>query len=473
MAYEVILPKLGQTVEEGRIVEWLKEEGDEIQRGDVLFTVETDKAVLDVESKRKGYLRRILVPEGELLPVLTVVGIITRTVDEEYELPEGTAEAEDAEAPAEVETEEAEADEDLTEAERAARVGRIFASPRARKYAREHGVDISGVTGTGPNGRIVEQDVIDFLASAPKASPVAERVAEQLGVNLRAIDGTGPRGRIVKADVLAAAEAEEEAAAPAPEPQVETPVPTPQAEEAAAVAAPEIPAPAAGERVPLTGVRGVIAERMHASHTTTAPVTLTMEVDATDFVAARERLKANLADELGFNIGYNDLLIKVAARALRRFPYVNARLVDDEIVHLDEVNIGLAIDTERGLLVPNVPDADQKSLIEVARTVRNLVDRARKATLTPDEFTGGTFTITNLGMYEVDAFTPIINAPETAILGVGRIKAVPAVVDNEVTIRQRMWLSLTFDHRLVDGAPAARFLQYIKRLIEEPYLLIA
>jgi pyruvate dehydrogenase E2 component (dihydrolipoamide acetyltransferase) len=394
-------------------------------------------------------------------------------VDEEYELPEGTAEAEDAEAPAEVETEEAEADEDLTEAERAARVGRIFASPRARKYAREHGVDISGVTGTGPNGRIVEQDVIDFLASAPKASPVAERVAEQLGVNLRAIDGTGPRGRIVKADVLAAAEAEEEAAAPAPEPQVETPVPTPQAEEAAAVAAPEIPAPAAGERVPLTGVRGVIAERMHASHTTTAPVTLTMEVDATDFVAARERLKANLADELGFNIGYNDLLIKVAARALRRFPYVNARLVDDEIVHLDEVNIGLAIDTERGLLVPNVPDADQKSLIEVARTVRNLVDRARKATLTPDEFTGGTFTITNLGMYEVDAFTPIINAPETAILGVGRIKAVPAVVDNEVTIRQRMWLSLTFDHRLVDGAPAARFLQYIKRLIEEPYLLIA
>lgn len=462
MAYEVILPKLGQTVEEGRIVEWLKEEGDEIQRGDVLFTVETDKAVLDVESKRKGYLRRILVEEGSLLPVLTVVGIITRTEDEDYELPAGAVEAEAVEAPDTVPEEaDVETDESLTEAERAARAGRVFASPRARKYAREHGVEIANVTGTGPNGRIVEQDVIDYLAAQPKASPVAEHMAEQLGVDLREVTGTGPRGRIVKADVLAAAEVEEAEAEEAPQPTVA------EVEEALA------PQPAAGERVRLTGVRKVIAERMHASHTTTAPVTLTMEVDATAFVAARERLKASLGDELDFNIGYNDLLIKVAAQALRRFPYVNARLVDDEIVRLEAINVGLAIDTERGLLVPNVPDADAKNLVEVAKTVRDLVDRARKATLTPDEFSGGTFTVTNLGMYDVDAFTPIINAPETAILGVGRIKAVPAAVDGEVAIRQRMWLSLTFDHRLVDGAPAARFMQYIKRLIEEPYLLLA
>jgi pyruvate dehydrogenase E2 component (dihydrolipoamide acetyltransferase) len=427
----------------------------------VLFTVETDKAVLDVESKRKGYLRRILVDEGTLLPVLTVVGIITRTEDEAYELPEGVEGGEEVEAPEpapQAEEAPSEPEEALTEAERAARAGRIFASPRARKYAREHGVDIADVTGTGPNGRIVEQDVMDFLASAPKASPVAERMAEQLGVNLRELTGSGPRGRIVKADVLAAAEPQAESVEEA-EPEIEVPV--------------EAPAPAVGERVALSGVRGVIAERMHASHVTTAPVTLTMEVDATEFAAARERLKATLADELGFNLGYNDLLIKVAARALRRFPYVNARLEEDEIVHLEAVNIGLAIDTERGLLVPNVPDADAKSLVEVATTVRELVDRARRAALTPDELSGGTFTITNLGMYEVDAFTPIINAPETAILGVGRIKAVPAVVDGEVAIRQRMWLSLTFDHRLVDGAPAARFMQYIKRLIEEPYLLLA
>ena len=469
MAYEVIMPKLGQTVEEGRIVEWLKEEGDEIQRGDVLFTVETDKAVLDVESKRKGYLRRVLAQEGELLPVLTVVGIITRTEDEDYELPEGAEEGEVAETPEEAPRETGRetgpvSEEALSEVERAAQVGRIFASPRARKYAREHGVDIADVTGTGPNGRIVEQDVMNFLASAPKASPVAKRMAEQLDVNLREITGTGPMGRIVKADVLAAAEVAEEEKAAEVEPEADQAVETPT---------PEVPAAIVGERTALTGVRGVIAERMHASHVTTAPVTLTMEVDATDFVAARERLKANLADELGFNIGYNDLLIKVAARALRRFPYVNARLMDDEIVHLEAVNVGLAIDTERGLLVPNVPDADEKSLVEVATKIRELVERARQAKLTPDELSGGTFTITNLGMYEVDAFTPIINAPETAILGVGRIKAVPAVVDDEVVIRQRMWLSLTFDHRLVDGAPAARFMQYIKRLIEEPYLLLA
>jgi pyruvate dehydrogenase E2 component (dihydrolipoamide acetyltransferase) len=454
MAYDIIMPKLGQTVEEGRIVEWLKEEGDPVDRGEVLLTIETDKAVLDVESKKRGVLRKILVPEGETRPVLTVVGIMTRTPDEPLEVPETAEAADEAAEP------KAQAPEDKAPAPQPERPsGRIFASPRARKYAREHGgVDLAQIEGSGPNGRIVERDVIAYLetakAEAPDATPVARNLAEHLGVDLADVAGTGRGGRITKADVVRESEkAEERESEKAREPAGEE-------------------APVAAE-VPMTGVRALIAQRMHESHQTTAPVTLTMEVDATAFKALRERLKVAMADELGFNLSYNDLLIHVAARALRAFPYVNARLDDGVIRHLDAVHVGLAIDTERGLLVPVVRDAHRKGLAEIARDVRELVTRTRAGKALPDDLTGGTFTITNLGMYGVDAFTPIINYPETAILGVGRIKAQPAVVDGAVCVRQMLWLSLTFDHRLVDGAPAARFLQHIQRLIEEPYLLLA
>jgi pyruvate dehydrogenase E2 component (dihydrolipoamide acetyltransferase) len=294
----------------------------------------------------------------------------------------------------------------------------------------------------------VERDIVAYLESVLKATPVAQRVAEQAGVDLRTVTGTGPGGRITKADV-------EGAAVPAP--------PAP------AIAA--APAPAA--EVPMAGVRAVIARRMHAGHSETAPVTLTMEVDATDLVQVRERLKASLADKLGFNLGYNDLLIKIVARALREFPYMNARLDGDTIHQLGEVHVALAVDTERGLLVPVVRDADRKGMAEFAAELRDVIERARAGTALPDELSGSTLTITNLGMFEIDAFTPIINLPEAAILGVGRIKDCAAVVDGEIAVRKMMWLSLTFDHRLVDGAPAARFLQRIKQLVEEPYLLLA
>ncbi|MBN1977401.1 MAG: 2-oxo acid dehydrogenase subunit E2, partial [Anaerolineae bacterium] len=322
---------------------------------------------------------------------------------------------------------------------------RIFSSPRARKLAREKGVDLALVAGSGPDGRIVERDIASFLESAPRATPVAQRVAEQAGVDLREIQGSGPGGRIMKEDVLEVSQ-RISASAISPAPQAE---------------------------VPMSGVRAVIARRMHAGHSETAPVTLTMEVDATDLVQIRERLKASLADELGFSIGYNDLLIKVVARALREFPTMNARLDGDTIHQLDEVHVALAVDTDRGLLVPVVRDADRKGLAKVAAELRGVIERARAGTALPDELSGSTFTITNLGMFEIDAFTPIINLPEAAILGVGRIKDCAAVVNGEIAVRKMMWLSLTFDHRLVDGAPAARFLQRIKQYVEEPYLLLA
>ncbi len=457
MVRDVILPKLGQTMEQGTIVEWLKEEGDPIDRGEVLFTVESDKATLEVEAPTRGFLRKILVPAGESARVLTPVALITREPDEDlsgYEaeaVPSvGTGGAPPA-APAEPEEPAAE--------RRPGERERVFASPRARKLAREEGVALADVQGTGPKGRIVERDVEGYLQRRPEVTPVARRLAEREGVDLQAVEPIGLGGRIMKEDV-------ERALA--------------EREEPISVEAPPEPAAARAE-VPIRGVRARIAGRMHASHQVTAPVTLTTEVDATAFVELRERLKASLVDELGFNLGYNDLLIKLVAHALQDFPYMNARLERDPsedligraIRHLERVHVGLAVDTERGLLVPVVRDADQKSLTEIARSVRELIDGAQSGSATPDELSGSTFTITNLGMYDVDAFTPIINLPEVAILGAGRIKPEPSVVGDEIVIRQRLWLSLTFDHRLVDGAPAARFLQRVKQLVEEPYLLLA
>ncbi|MDF1514731.1 MAG: 2-oxo acid dehydrogenase subunit E2, partial [Anaerolineae bacterium] len=323
------------------------------------------------------------------------------------------------------------------------------------------GVDLSVLTGSGPNGRIIEKDVTAYLEAEPKATPVARRVAEMMGVDLRSVTGTGPQGKITKEDVQAAA-------APAPAPAA-APVPVPAAP--ATVVPP--PARPAHKQTPLSGIRGIIAQRMHESHITTAPVTLTMEVDATHLVTLREKLKVSFAEELGFNLGYNDLLFKIVAKALRQFPYVNARLIGDTIHELDEINIGLAIDTDRGLLVPNVRDVDKMGLLDISREIKGLVSRGRSGKSLPDELTGGTFTISNMGMMDIDAFTPIINYPEIAILGVGRIKETPVVVDGQIVVRKMMWLSLTVDHRLVDGAPGARFLQYIKKLIEEPYLMLA
>ncbi len=444
MATKVILPKLGQTMEEGTIVSWLKKEGDPVSRGDVLFELESDKAVLEVESRTKGVLLKILVQEGQRVPVLTPVGIIgepgedisallqsQEPSNEEVAIPEregSTTTPNEATHPAPAEAPE-----------------RIFASPRARKLAREEGVDLKAIQGSGPHGRIVERDVRAFLERQPATTPLAQRLAQELGVQLEELPTTGER--ITAEQVRAAAKPRE--------PQVEQ------------------PEPQAAEIVPLSGLRAIIAQRMAQSAHTTAAVTLQSEVDATELVSLRNKLKEALFDELGFNIGYNDILGVIVARCLVEFPYMNAQLGEDGIHYQDSVNLGMAVDSERGLLVPVVHDAHRMGIKEFAIRFRELVERARSGKALPDDLTGGTFTITNLGMFGVDMFTPIINLPECAILGVGRIRPVPAVVNDQVVSRQRMWLSLTFDHRLVDGAPAARFLQAIMRYIENPYLLLA
>jgi pyruvate dehydrogenase E2 component (dihydrolipoamide acetyltransferase) len=455
MVTEVILPKLGQTMEEGTIIEWVRKEGDPVERGDLLFIFESDKATLEVEATARGFLRKILMPVGETVPVLTVVALITRTADEDasYQVESSKVQRAALEPVAlQPSTLEPGALYPATCPERAPpcrRADRIFASPRARKLAREKEVNLALVTGTGSKGRIVEQDVLDYLTLWP-ADVAATAQAAPAGFVIRREQGSQPSAPPMG-------------------------VPCPEPVEGLAV-----------ESVPLTGLRRIIAERMAASAQATARVTLVTEADATAFVKARAQLKASVTEKWGFAPGYNDLLGIIVAHALREFPYMNARLsVDGQAIErLTTVNLGVAVDTERGLLVPVIRDADQKGLRAFGAELRALVERARAGKALPDDLTGGTFTITNLGMHEIDAFTPVINLPEAAILGVGRIQPKPVIRaclsavsdagrrDGEIVVRQMWTLSLVFDHRLVDGAPAARFLQRIKQLVENPYLLL-
>lgn len=458
MAEEFFIPKLGQTVEEVTLVKWLVFDGQKVSHGQEICEVETDKAIFPVEANAKGFFHMGPFKEGEVLPVLTVVGIIGTETDKfEGGREKRVGEPETGE-PGVAPVQEAPASTAQVAAATPVPPAEVFASPRARKLAAEKVVDLTQVSPTGYGGiRVAERDVLAYLAAAPttaepKVTPVAQKAAAAAGVDLRAVTGTGPGGKIVKEDVLRAAERPAVVSAVPPE------------------AVPEVI-----NTIPLKGVRGIIADRMGSSVHTTARVTLFMEVDATELVDLRERLKAKVAEEWGFAPAYNDLLAKIVATAIGKFPYMNSRLASsgEAIELLGPVNIGQAVDTERGLLVPVIRNANQKSLRQLGQEFREMADRARKGRSLLDELSGGTFTVTNLGMYEVDAFTPVINLPEVAILGVGRIapKAVP--YHGEIAVRSMMTLSLVFDHRLVDGAPAARFLQYVKQLIEEPYLLIA
>ena len=325
-------------------------------------------------------------------------------------------------------------------------------SPRARRVAHELGVEWTTLKGSGRTGRIVERDIraAAIMAASPsptQISPVAKRAAEELGVDVSALAAQMPGQRITREHV-------ERAAQP---PAASVPVQAAQGE----------------TRTALPRMRQLIADRMANSAHTTAPVTLTTEVDATELVKLRQGLKATSKSDTRPVPSYNDLLAKLVAEALGEHPQLNARIEGDEIVTSSAVNMGFAVDSERGLVVPVVRDIRAKSIRQIAAEGVALVERARNSTLRTDDVSGGTFTITNLGMYDIDAFTPIINLPQCAILGVGRIVPKQVVVDVEaerVAIRHMLFLSLTFDHRLVDGAPAARFLQQVKKFIEQPYL---
>ncbi|MEI8190562.1 MAG: dihydrolipoamide acetyltransferase family protein [candidate division NC10 bacterium] len=412
MPSQVIMPTLSDAMEEGRLLRWLKKEGDRVQGGDVLASIETDKAEIELESFGAGILRKILVAEGETVPVGKVIAIVAEPDEDISSLVGAAASA----APAKTEarasappaaappTVEAKAPPAPTAP--AAESGWIPASPIARRMARDAGVDLAKITGSGPGGRILERDIEAFLGAK----------AQQMG-------------------------------------GAEVPV---------------------GEREfedkELSTIRKTIALRMTQSKAPIPHFTVTVEADMEE--AQHLRSSLNAVDPTAEKLSINHILIKAVALALKHHPVVNAAFANGKIRLFKKVHIGVAVALEDGLIVPVIRDCDRKSLGEIAREARSLIDRARGKKLRPEEYSGGTFAISNLGMYDVVEFTAVIDPAHGAILAVGAIEEKPVVINGQIVIRQRMRLTGSFDHRIIDGAMGAKFLQEVKKILENPVQLL-
>ncbi len=428
MATEIIMPVLGMTMESGIIVEWMKKEGEAVSEGEVLFNVETDKSVMEVEARASGTLLKILHGPGDEVPIQQVIGYVGEQGEAIADSGDGNGGTTGGAVTSATDTVETPGDE---------------VQPAASSD--QNGQGASAVTES------------DGQPARVKISPKARKLAQDLGVAIERIDGTGPGGRIVFSDVEAYA-----AKAPA------APALTP-------ASAPVATGPGSKReqrRAPLSGLRKIAATRLTESTSTIPHFYLTMDVDMTRITSLREQLIA-YGEKRGLaRISVNDLIIKAAGLALRDFPAVNASLEGNEIVEYADVNVGFAVALDDGLVVPVVASADQKSVFEIAAVTRSLGEKARGRGLGPEDYGYGTFTISNLGMFGVDQFTAIINPPEAAILAVGRVKDAPVVVDGKVEIKAMMSITLSSDHRLIDGAVAGQFLAHFRDVLEQPLELL-
>lgn len=464
MPTEIVIPKLGMTMDKGTLVDWIVADGTEVQTGAPLFNLETEKIEMEVEAEAAGTVRHLVGP-GTTLPPGGIVGYILAAGEE---MPSGSAPAASV-AGNGAGSVSSPAPRAAAAPERALDGGRIAASPIARRLAKEAGLDITALSGSGPGGRIVEADVI-AAKDAPQpatstpvappppdreiiASPLARKLAESLGIDLRTVQGTGPGGRITKEDVESAPATAAAAAAPSPSAGVPASGPQP------------------GETIPIRGMRKVIAQRMHASLQEMAQLTMGMDVAMSEAMKLRKQLVDEWAPE-GIRPTYTDLIIKAIAKALRQHPRLNAQFGEQAIQLLDDVHIGVAVAVEDGLVVPVVREADRLTIKEIAVESHRLATAARDGKLMPDDMAGQTFSITTLGSADIDFFTPIINPPNVGILGVGRIRNTVDWDGDRPIKAATMTLSLTVDHRAVDGAPAAAFLGSVRDLLEAPYRLL-
>ena len=529
MAIQFRLAALGHTMETGRVVEWHVAEGSRIEEGELLVSIETDKAVADIESPVSGVLLRIV---GQVDGVYDVGATLAWFGEAGEAVPD--APAEQAQAPA------------------AKPAAESRATPVALRLAQRHGIDAEALQGTGPGGRVTKEDVqraiddgtatsVEAPTEAPAAeqaagsrvTPVALRLAQRHGIDAEALQGTGPSGRVIKEDVQRAiddgtatpVEAPSEAPAPSPAAQaadrpagsrvtpvalrlaqrhgidaealqgtgpggritkedvqraiddgtttpVEAPIEAPREAPAPSPAA-QPKEPAAGVEVtPLAGIRRTTAERLGAIWSQAPHVTEGIEVDFTALQTARTANADAWRNAYGIAPTLNDFVLKATAEALKAHPQLNAALIDNAIHQYSDINLGVAIDIESGLVVPVVRNVDTLGVIALANQVRELADRARNGKLGLDDFSGGTFTVTNLGGLGVDWFTPVLNPPQCAILGVGRVREAAVVADRSIQFRDVATLVLTFDHRAIDGAPCARFLADLRARIEDPSQLL-
>lgn len=399
MPVPIILPQWGMGMNDGEIIKWLKSVGDPVANGDQLVEIESAKVNAEVESTADGMLGRIDVEAGRIVDVGTVLGYVLEAGDSESDLPDVAPVVGSASTPAPVVAAKSPSVPSAT-----SKGGKQVVTPRARRLAKEIGVDLANVTGTGPSGRVTEDDVKSAAESTSSAGTSSASLVES-AVPVR-------------------------------------------------------------ETIKLSGLRGTIARRMSES-ANVPTVTLTTTADVTDMIGYQRELVADWRPHK-IRPQYQDLVIAATARALKDNPKANAHLIGDEVRILDEINVGVAMAVSEGLLVPVIKNADEKSLLEIAQNVRDLARKAKANSLSIDEMTNGTFSITNLNSYGIDTFNPLLNPPEIGILGVGTIQETPVALDGEILVRSIANLSLSFDHRAWDGAPAAEFIQSIARLLSDP-----
>lgn len=432
MATEVILPKVDMVMETGTFVEWLKQEGETVEKGQPLFVIMTDKAAIEIEAPASGILAGVRAKADDVIPVSQTIAYILQPGEK---------------LPAAVSAVSAE-----VQVASAVAVGNA-SQPQVSAAAAPAAV------GVAPQAENVPGKV--------RATPVARRMAAELGVDLAVVRGRGPQGRVHRADVLAAAEMQAQRAEPAAEALA-------TAAQIAPLVDMQIPLPDARRKgvIPLAGPRKIIAQRMAYSAAVAPHITLSVGVDMSETARLRARVLAQIEQKTGQRLSFTAILLRAVATILPRHPYLNASLAGEEIILWEDVHLGVATSLEEYLIVPVIREAQEKNLEQLVVTLADLVERARAKRLTPSEMSGSTFTISNLGMFGIESFTAIINPPESAILAVGKIVDTYIKVENEMTVRPVMNLTISADHRIVDGAAAANFLVELKNTLENPYLLI-
>ena len=455
MATSMVMPQMGYDMHEGKVVRWLKKEGEEVIRGEVIAEIETDKATVEYEAYTGGVVAKIVAAEGMTIPVGGLIAVLTAPGEA---IPEdiltdvaldAPAEAPPATAAAEVPASAAAAAPEASDEE-------VRASPLARRMAKERGVDLSSITGTGPSGRITEADIPEQVASALaapaigdiKASPLAKRLARERGIDLTTLTGTGPGGRITEADV----------------PEHVAPAAAPVSLETGASSG------LTSENVELSRMRQTIARVTVDSWQAAPHFYVSVDIDMTKAMSFRRDVNDELDAES--RVSVNDLIVKASAIAIGRHPKFNSFFRDDHLQMNESINVGIAVALESGLIVPGINGCEAKSLLGIAAASRDLVARANSGSLRNEEYSGTTFSVSNMGMFDIESFTAIIYPPHAAILAVGTVKEQPVARDGELAIAQIMKATLSTDHRVADGAEAAQFLVGIKKLLENPISLV-
>lgn len=473
MAEIIIMPKLGFNMNEGKLVQWYKSEGEEITKGEPLFSVETDKTNMDIEATSDGVVKKLLIEEGDQIPVTLPIAVIgsadedvsAAVADAKAQLAAGGADVSDVdEAAAVAEQAEAPAEAKTPAAAPKTADGVIKITPRARRVAAENDLAVEdlAIEGTGWQGGICEKDILEYLASNKvKATPVAAAMAKAEGIDLADIKGSGVNGKIMKEDVeKVIAAAKKAVAAAEDQPHAGAGEITPDGKEI-------------GEKIPYAGVRKVIGDRLAESKFTAPHLYFTQKVNMEDVLALRK--KVNEVQDKKTSV--TDFIAKAVIMTLKKYPEMNSSLVGETIERYKSINLGIAVASPTGLIVPNIKNSQDMSVVEISKASTPLFDKARAGKLAVDEYAGGTFTISNLGMFGIENFTAIINPPEVGILSISSTKDEPFVVTKEdgtkeIQIKPMMNIQLTVDHRIIDGLLAAQFVTNVKNLLENPISLM-